>query len=240
MSQPPPEPAAEEPVVRRPPWGRALLALGLLAALAGLYFFGPGEAEILARQERLKARVEGEWPLSLAAFCVVETVVIGLSLPVGALMTLLAGFLFGRWWGTLAVAVGATVGALLAFLLSRYLFRDLIARLAESRPRLHRWLGAIDAGVRRDGAYYLLLLRLTPVLPFWLINLGMGLTPIRVGTYVWVTLVGMLPATFVYANAGASVSHIRSTKDLVSFELLASLMLLVLFPLALHRLVPRR
>ena len=120
-------------------------------------------------------------------------VLVALSVPVGIWMSALAGFLFGFWIGTAVVSVAAMLGALLAFLAARYVFFDAIHRAARIRPRLKRWLTAIDKGLHDHGAYYVLLLRLTPVIPFWALNLGLGLTRVRLRDYWWATQLGMSP-----------------------------------------------
>ncbi len=119
------------------------------------------------------------------------------------------------------------------------MFFDAIHRLAQTRPRLERWLAAIDAGFREHGAYYVLLLRLTPVIPFWALNLGLGLTRLRLRDYWWVTQLGMLPATLVVVNAGASLAEITSLQDVVSWRVLAALCLLPLVPFVLHHTAGR-
>ncbi len=170
-------------------------------------------------------------PLALAVFFVVYVVVTGLSLPVALWLSLTAGFLFGRWLGTVVVLLAATVGATLAFLSSRYLFRGAVQRRFGERLR------AINQGVERDGAFYLLTLRLLPVVPYWLINLGMGLTPLRAWTFVWVTLLGILPGTFAYVNAGGALRDIEKPSDILSPGVVQALLLLALLPLLLRLLL---
>ncbi len=148
-------------------------------------------------------------------------------------LSLLAGALFGRWVGTAVVSVAATVGATVAMLAGRYVLQDWVQR------RFGRRLAAVNRGVERDGAYYLLTLRLIPAVPYWLVNLGMGLTPIRVRTYVAASWVGMLPATFVYVNAGTELGRIESPRDVLSPGVLGALLLLACVPLAAKLLVPR-
>src|SRR5262249_33433697 len=140
--------------------------------------------------------------------------VAALSLPFATLLTLAGGVLFGRWLGTLVVSFASTAGATLAFLASRYLLRDFVQR------RFGRWLEPINRGVEADGAYYLLTLRLVPAFPFFVVNALMGLTPMRVGTYWWVSQLGMLPATFLYVNAGAELGQIQSARDVLSLPVL--------------------
>src|SRR5262249_40037385 len=160
-------------------------------------------------------------------FFVVYVTGTGLSLPVAVWLSLLAGYLFGRWLGTSVVILAATCGATLAFLSSRYLFRDAVQRRFGTRLRV------INEGVMRDGAFYLFALRLVPVVPFFLINLGMGLTTMRVWTFAWVSLVGMLPGTFTYVNAGGALRDLQKPSDILSGNVVLALALLGLLPLLL-------
>jgi uncharacterized membrane protein YdjX (TVP38/TMEM64 family) len=170
---------------------------------------------------------------------IAEVVLIACSVPVGIWLTVLAGFLFGRWVGTAVVNVGAAVGAVLAFLSARYVFADAIRRAAGTRPRLARWLAAIDRGFDEHGAYYVFLLRMTPVFPFWVLNLGLGLTRVRLFTYWWATHLGMLPVTLVVANAGASLAEITSFREVLSLKVLGALCLMPLVPFVLHHTAGR-
>jgi pyruvate/2-oxoglutarate dehydrogenase complex dihydrolipoamide dehydrogenase (E3) component/uncharacterized membrane protein YdjX (TVP38/TMEM64 family) len=154
-----------------------------------------------------------------------------LSIPGALILTLAAGALFGLGVGLVVVSLASSLGALLAFLGSRYLLRDAIqARFSEK-------LNPINEGVRRDGTLYLLTLRLVPVFPFWLVNLLMGLTPIRAGRFYLASQVGMLPATAVYVNAGTQLAGIHSAGDIASPGLLGGLVLLGLLPLVAKALV---
>jgi uncharacterized membrane protein YdjX (TVP38/TMEM64 family) len=167
----------------------------------------------------------------LLVFFLVYTTVTALSLPAAALLTLVGGALFGRWLGTAVVSAASTLGATLAFLSSRYVLGAWVQRRFGAR------LQGVNEGLTKDGAYYLLTLRLVPLFPFFLINLGMGLTRIRTGTYVWVSWLGMLPGTFLYVNAGTALSEIHSLSGLVSPTVLGSLALLGIFPLMIRTLL---
>jgi pyruvate/2-oxoglutarate dehydrogenase complex dihydrolipoamide dehydrogenase (E3) component/uncharacterized membrane protein YdjX (TVP38/TMEM64 family) len=157
--------------------------------------------------------------------------VTGLSLPGAALMTLVGGAIFGLLWGTVIISFAASIGATLAFLASRFLFRDAIQR------RFGDKLAAINRGVEREGAFYLFALRLVPAFPFFVINLVMGLTPMKTRTFYWVSQLGMLAGTIVYVNAGTQIAQIESLAGLVSPGLIGSFVLLGLFPLAAKRIV---
>lgn len=216
---------------------KALLLLLVLALAAG--FFAGG----LHRQldlDALKAGMGGfaAWreasPLLVAAlYFAAYVAVTALSLPGAAVMTLAGGALFGLGWGLLIVSFASTIGATLAFLVSRHLLRDSVhARFGER-------LRAIDAGIARDGAFYLFSLRLVPAFPFFLINLLMGLTPIRTRTFYWVSQLGMLPGTLVYVNAGTELGAVDSLAGVLSPGLVASFVLLGLFPLLARELLAR-
>jgi uncharacterized membrane protein YdjX (TVP38/TMEM64 family) len=229
-----PQPSSPAPG-RRLSVGRWVLVAVVLLAVAGFYLLGLHRYlswdYVRSHLDTLQAQVRQNLPLAVLAFLAVYVAVIALSLPAAAALSLLAGALFGRWLGTGIVAVAATLGMTLAFLGSRYLLRDFVQR---------RWgekLRAINEGVEQDGAYYLFTLRLVPAVPFFLINLGMGLTPMRLGTFVWVSLVGMLPGTFLYVNAGTALAAIDSPREVLSPGVLVSFALLGVVPLVFRKLV---
>lgn len=149
---------------------------------------------------------------------------VALSLPIAIWMTLAGGALFGLWLGAALVATAATVGATLAFLAARFLLRDRV------RARFGTRLAAIESGLAKDGAFYLASLRLIPVVPFFAVNLLMGLTPIRTRVFAAVSLIAMLPATLVYVNAGTQLAGLKRVSDIASPALLLSLAALGLLP----------
>ncbi|MEO8313087.1 MAG: VTT domain-containing protein, partial [Caldimonas sp.] len=166
-------------------------------------------------------------PLRAAAiFFALYVAVTGLSLPGATILTLAAGALFGLVWGTLIASFAASIGATIAFLLSRLVLRDWVASHFAARLR------SVDDGIRKGGSFYLLTLRLVPALPFFLINLAMGLTAIGTFTFYWVSQLGMLVGTVVYVNAGTQLAQIRTLSDIASPGLLLSFLLLALVPLA--------
>lgn len=169
-----------------------------------------------------------------AGFFLLYASVTALSLPVATVLGLAAGALFGRVLGTVLVSGASTVGATVAFLISRYLLHDWVQSQYASRLR------AINDGIERNGASYLFLLRLTPVVPFFLINLGMGLTPMRARTFAVTSWLGMLPGTFLYVNAGTALATIESPRDVLSPVVIVSLAALGVVPLALHKLIQWR
>ena len=164
-------------------------------------------------------------PLVFAAvFFAAYVAVTALSLPLAVWMTLASGALFGFWSGLALVSFASSVGATIAFLVSRYLLRDWVHARLGDRAR------AIDAGLERDGAFYLFTLRLIPIVPFFAVNLLMGLTPVRTLTFYLVSQIGMLAGTAVYVNAGTQLAQIEGLRGLVSPSLIASFALLGAFP----------
>lgn len=157
--------------------------------------------------------------------------VTGLSVPGAAVMTLAGGALFGFWYALVLVSFGSSLGATLAFLVSRTLLRDWV------REKFGRQMQSVYAGFARDGAFYLFTLRLVPLFPFFLINLVMGLLPIGIWRYYWVSQLGMLPATAVYVNAGTQLGQLESLSGIISAPLLLSFLLLGVFPLLARLLV---
>ena len=200
-------------------------------AIVVIGFIAAGGNELLTL-ENLKRHQQslGDWIdsnllIALSAFVVVYVLVTALSLPGATVMTLAGGAFFGNLYGFAAVSLASTVGASLAFLAARFLVRDSL------RKRYGDTVAKMDRGIEKDGAFYLATLRLVPVFPFFLINLAMGLTAMKLRTYAVVSWVAMLPGTFVYVNAGTQLGQIQSTCDIVSVDLLLSFALLGLFPL---------
>ena len=160
----------------------------------------------------------------LTAYFAAYVAITGLSLPGAAIMTLAGGAVFGLLWGTVLVSLASTLGATVAFIVSRYILREGIQRRYGDR------LKAINAGIERDGAFYLFTLRLVPAFPFFIINLVMGLTPMRTLTFALVSQLGMLPGTIVFVNAGTQLARIDSLQGILSPALIGSFVLLGLFP----------
>lgn len=209
---------------------RKLAILVVLIALVAA-FFGLGLPHYLSlawlkqQEGALTAAISQHWLLATALFMLAYTVVTALSLPGAAVMTLAGGALFGFAWGLVMVSFASSVGASLAFLASRYLFRDVL------RQRYGRTLKRIDEGIERDGGFYLASLRLVPLFPFFVINLVMGLTGMRVRTFYWISQLAMFPGTAVYINAGTQLGKLQSLHGILSPGLIASFVLLGLFPL---------
>ncbi len=186
-------------------------------------------AELKARQEAFQQFYSANRVLTLGLYFLLYILVTALSLPGAAVMTLAGGALFGFLPALIVVSFASTIGATLAFLVSRFLLRDWV------QNRFSRRLKALNAGIEREGAFYLFSLRLVPIFPFFVINLAMGLTPMRTMTFYWVSQVGMLAGTAVYVNAGTQLGQIESLGGVLSPGLLFSFVLLGLFPLVARK-----
>jgi uncharacterized membrane protein YdjX (TVP38/TMEM64 family) len=169
--------------------------------------------------------------LATAVYALIYIAVTGLSLPGATILTLAGGAFFGLFWGTLIVSFASSLGATLAFLAARFLFRD------EIYAKFGHQLKEIDAGMARDGAFYLFTLRLVPLIPFFIINLIMGLTALKTRTFYWVSQVGMLAGSLVYVNAGTQLAKIDSLSGILSPALVGSFALLGVFPLIAKKIV---
>jgi len=169
--------------------------------------------------------------LTVIIYGLIYIAVTGLSLPGATILTLAGGAVFGVLWGTVIVSFASTIGATLAFIAARFLFRDTV------KSRFSSKMKAIDEGIARDGAFYLFTLRLVPVFPFFMINLTMGLTTLKVTTFYWVSQIGMLAGTVVFVNAGTQLAKIDSLSGILSPAVLGSFVLLGLFPLIAKRTV---
>lgn len=210
-------------------FGKLLVAAALVAAIAAFFVFDLGRHFTLeaftAQQAVVDAFYREHTALTIGAYVLLYVVMAALSLPGAAIMTLAGGAIFGLLWGTVIVSFASTIGATLAFLVARFLFRDYV------QSRFGGFLKTVNAGVRRDGALYLFMLRLVPVFPFWVINLVMALTPMKTLTFFVVSQVGMLAGTIVYVNAGTQIAQIDSVGDILSPQLIGAFVLLGIFPL---------
>ena len=215
--------------------GKVVLLAGIAVLVALFFVLDLGQyvnlASLKDRQADI-AQVYQSAPLAtMLTYFVFYIVFTGLSLPGASILTLAGGAIFGLLVGTLLVSFASTIGATLAFLASRYLFRDYV------QDRFADRLQVINEGIHRDGAFYLFTLRLVPVFPYFVINLLMGLTRMPVLTYALVSQLGMLAATIVYVNAGTQLAGIEQAGDILSPALIASFVVLGLFPLITKKLV---
>lgn len=215
---------------------KKLLVLGVVAALAVAFlasdlgrFFTLDYAK--GSQARFAALYAEHAVAVVAGYFLVYVAIAALSLPGAAVLSLAGGALFGFWMALAVVSFASSIGATLACAVSRFALRDWVAR------RFGERLAAMDRGVEQKGAFYLFTLRLVPAFPFFLVNLAMGLTPMRLATFYWVSQIGMLPGTVVFVNAGRELGRLESLAGILSPPLLASFALLGVFPLAARKVV---
>ena len=212
------------------------LILGLIIGVFVLWFiFDLGHlltlANAKAEQTHLQRLIHQSPWLASAAFFGLYLLVTALSLPGAVIMSLLGAALFGFWWSLVLVSFASTLGACCAFLFSRFILRDWVEK--KFGHRLH----TINQGLEKDGIFYLLTLRLIPIFPFFLINLLMGLTRIRLRSFYWVSQLGMLAGTAIYLNAGTQLASITSLRGIISPEIILSLGVLGIFPLIAKKLM---
>ena len=205
------------------------LAIGAFVALDLGRFLS---FEQLKASQASFAQLHAAQPLSVAAvYFLIYVLATALSIPGAVIITLAGGAIFGLWQGLLIVSFASSVGATLAFLASRFLLRDWV------EEKFGKRLANINAGLEKEGAFYLFTLRLIPVVPFFLINLLMGLTRMKAWTFYGVSQIGMLAGTAVYVNAGTQLAQLDSVQGILSPALLGSFVLLGIFPLLARRMV---
>lgn len=217
--------------------GKILVFLGLVAVVLIYKHFSLGQylsiEALQTRQADLNTYFAANPFKMSAVFVAAYIVATALSFPGATVLTLAGGAIFGLYLGTSLVSIGSTVGATLAFLGSRFLFRDLVQAKFSNRVE------AINNNLQKDGAFYLFTLRLVPAFPFFLVNLVMGLTPIRTATYFLVSMLGMLPGTIVYVNAGTELANLKSASGILSPGLLFSFVLMGLLPILAKSVIGR-
>ncbi|UJW83714.1 FAD-dependent oxidoreductase [Hydrogenophaga sp. SL48] len=214
---------------------KILLLLVVLLGIVAFFAFGLGRyfsLDFLKQSQATFAELRETQPLQLAlGYFLVYVAVTALSLPGATIVTLAGGAIFGLGWGLLIVSFASSIGATLAFLTARFLLRDSV------QSRFGQRLADMDKGIQKDGAFYLFTLRLIPVVPFFVINLLMGLTKMKAWTFYWVSQLGMLAGTAVYVNAGTQLGQLESLQGILSPGLLGSFVLLGLFPLIARKVV---
>jgi uncharacterized membrane protein YdjX (TVP38/TMEM64 family) len=199
--------------------------LGIFAlGAAAFFYFDLGRFVTLnslkENKEALQGYTQAHYSFAVILYILIYSLQTAFSLPGAAILTLAGGFLFGSLLGTLYVNIAATSGAAMAFLAARYLFRDAVER------RFGKKLASIQMGFSQNAFNFLLILRLIPIFPFFLVNLASGLTRIRLSTYVAATAVGIIPGSFVYSNAGKQLGIINSVKDIATPGILEAFVLL--------------
>ena len=208
-----------------------LLVLAVIVVALAAFFAAGGQQHlsfenIEVQQDALESwRSSHPWRTALGYFALFVGFTAA-SLPGAMLLTMLGGAVFGFASGTLIASFGAALGSTFAFLAARFVFRDWVQ--ARFGPRLD----GINRGVAKEGAFHLFTVRLIPGVPYFVINLAMAVSPIRVWTFYWVSQIAMLPTTVLYANVGTQLARLESPRDVLSWQLIGALVLLGLFPLA--------
>ena len=224
-----PSTVSSQTVTSKPLTGKVILLTLLMVGIAIFLYLDLGRylsLDVLkANRDRLLAFAEANYAAAVVLFIVMYCAVTGLSLPGATIMTLAGGFIFGSFLGMLYVNVGATSGATIAFLASRYLLHDWVEQKFGAR------LGPIQEGFAKNAFSYLMTLRLIPLFPFFLVNLLSGLTRVNVGTYLAATALGIVPGSFVYAYAGRQLGTLNSLKEIASPNVLSAFTLLGLLAL---------
>lgn len=205
-----------------------LIAIAILLVSA-YFYFDLGQwltlEKLKSQQSSLEAYRQANPILVAAIYAAIYIIVAALSLPGSAIMTLSGGAIFGLAVGTALALISATIGATFAFLIARFLLGDWVQKKFGDR------IASINQGIDKDGAFYLFSLRLVPVFPFFVINVVMALTTLKVWTFFWVSLVGMLAGAAVYANAGTQLAKLDSLSGIASPGILLSFVLLGIFPI---------
>ena len=216
---------------------KLILVLLAAACVAAFFIFDLGRfltlESVKTHQAEFSALYAEHRLAVLAGYFAVYVATTALSLPGATVLTLLGAGLFGFWTALVVVSFASSLGATLACLAARFVLRDWV------QGRFGARLNAVNRGLEREGALYLFSMRLIPAIPFFVINLLMGLTPMRLFTFYWVSQLGMLPGTAVYVNAGAQLGHVDSLGAILSPGLIASFVLLGLFPLAAKKIMAR-
>jgi len=221
-----------QPEMNKARW--AILVVVVLA-VAAFFIFNLGQYFNLdfvkSQQAAIDSYYQNNPVQTVLLFFLIYIAVTGLSLPGAAVMTLAAGAIFGLLLGSIVAALASGMGATVAFLVARFVLRDSL------QHKFGKKLTTINAGVKKDGAWYLFTLRLVPVFPFFVVNLAMALTPIGTWTFYWVSQLGMLAGTIVFVNAGTALAKIQSPRDVLSLNLILAFTLLGLFPLITRKIV---
>jgi pyruvate/2-oxoglutarate dehydrogenase complex dihydrolipoamide dehydrogenase (E3) component/uncharacterized membrane protein YdjX (TVP38/TMEM64 family) len=214
---------------------KILLLVAVALAIGAFFVFDLGRflsLDYLKSSQAAFAELYASQPLQVAGtYFLIYVASTTLSLPGAAILTLAGGAIFGLWWGTLIVSFASSIGATLAFLVSRFVLGSTV------QAKFGKRLAEINRGVEKEGALYLFTLRLIPVVPFFLVNLLMGLTKMKARTFYWVSQIGMLAGTVVYVNAGTQLAQIESLQGILSPGLIGSFVLLGIFPLVARKIV---
>jgi uncharacterized membrane protein YdjX (TVP38/TMEM64 family) len=215
---------------------KKIVVLLIFAALIGAFFYFDLNQYlsfdyIKSQQANLSAKVQDNFWLAASVFFITYIIATALSLPGAGILTIVGGAIFGLFSGTILVSFASTLGATLAFLSARFMFRDAV------KDKFGARLESLEKGIEKDGAFYLLSLRLVPAVPFFIVNLLMGLTSIKTSTYYGFSQLGMLPGTIAYVYVGTQLANISSPKDIISPGILIAFAVLGLLPITMRKLV---
>jgi len=214
---------------------KLLVALVVVALVAAYFLFDIGQylsLEFLQAKRKMLVAHATENPVSsIATFFLLYVVAAVISIPGISLLSIGAGAIFGSFTGFILVSFAATIGATVAFLLSRYLFKNVIENKFSSQVK------SINAGIEKEGAFYLFTMRLIPLIPFFLINLVMGLTNMKTSVFYIVSQIGMIPTSAIFTYSGNQLAKIETMKDILSPGLLLAFALLGIFPFAAKQLI---
>ena len=208
---------------------KILLVAVILAVIAAFFVFDLGQylnLEYLKSQKDSLNELYTNNPVLISLiFFIVYVLVAAFNLPAAGLLTVASGAILGFWNGVFVVSFASTIGATIAFLMTRYLFHDAI------QSKFGERLKTINDGIEKEGAFYVFGLRLVPLFPFFVVNSVLGLTKLKTWTFYWASQIGMLAGTAVYVNAGTQLADISSLGDIASPKLLLSFALLGVFPI---------
>lgn len=214
---------------------RGLVLLIIIALIGAFFIFDLGQyftlENLKLQKDALQAAVRENLVLTALVFFLVYVAATALALPAAALLTVAAGAVFGFWLGLVLVSFASTIGATLAFLLTRYLFAESV------QSRFGERLSAVNKGIESDGAFYVFGLRLVPLFPFFVVNAVLALTPLKTWTFYWASQLGMLAGTAVFVNAGTQLANVESLGDILSLPLILSFALLGVFPIIARHLL---
>ena len=188
---------------------------------------------IKSQHDKLNEFIRLNYSLSVVVFFIIYVIVTAFALPFGALKTILAGALFGLIPGVILTSFASSIGSTLCLLMSRFVLRDYVEK------KYSKYLEKINDGIKKDGIYYLFFLRLSPIFPFFIINLVFGLTKMKALTFYLVSQIGMFLGTIIFVNAGVQLSKINKIEDILSIEIVISFILIGLVPLIIKKLIEK-
>lgn len=214
---------------------KSFIIIFFLASIMAGFFFDIGQylsfETIKEQHEKLILLIESNFIFYFILFFFIYIIVTAFALPFAAIKTVLAGALFGLIPGVILTSFASSIGSTLCFLMSRFVLRDFV------QNKYSKYLDKINKGIKEDGIYYLFFLRLSPIFPFFIINLVFGLTKMKIMTFYIISQIGMLIGTVIFVNAGVQLSKINSMSDILSFNLILSFILIGLVPLIIKKLI---